>query len=109
MMNVDGKIAFHREVRATLLTCGADVALDIVSKLAPEADAYKVVEDQIKYLAFALVVNEGEEEAERKLLDLVGLDPMEVEVALKLARRSAKAHRAKEQNLGKQIEVLVSA
>jgi hypothetical protein len=108
-MDADGKLAFGREVRATLLLCGVDVTLDVVSKLAPEVCAHEFVEQQVKYLAFALVLNEGESEAERKLLDLVQLDPLEVEVAMKVARKSARAHRAKEQTAGRSIEVVVSA
>jgi hypothetical protein len=109
MANDDGRMAFAREVRATLLTCGVDATLELVEKLAPEKPAFELVEEQVKYLAFALVLNEGESEAERKLLDLVQLDPLEVDVALKVARKSVKAHRAKEQTTGRSIEVVVSA
>lgn len=109
MANDDGRMAFAREVRATLLTCGVDATIEIVSKLAPEKPAFELVEEQVKYLAFALVLNEGEIEAERKLLEFVQLDPLEVEYVIKIARKSAATHRAKEKRAGQSMPVVVSA
>lgn len=107
----DSRLEFARLVRTAILQQGLLKALELVQMLLDgKADkAAEFVSHQAKYLAFALVVNHGDVEARRMLKTHAKVSGNELEYLLHVGRKSAAVHQAKEQKLGRKIEVVIAA